>query len=303
MALQCARMRDSLICSRDFDWISSTRGDPVRLASLQQRMDWFYRRPELRDAYQKFIDKREAESFDHPFERLVAEYLVGLRPGSVLEAGCGSGRLFRTLRRAGFDKRYVGMEVADWIVAECRRRHPDVEWIEGSAYAIPAPDGAFDACFSYGVLESMVYPDKALAEMLRVLRPGGRLVLLFPDFIESGQLGSQLTGLSPGRATAKLKRGRWLDALVTWYDQKLRLPRALRWAHERIGPFPINLAPVAVAHPGVTLPDYDAVYLSSKADLEEWASVRGLAIEYPHGRRLDKGYRAHGWAFLVVRAA
>ena len=60
---------------------------------------------------------------------------------------------------------------------------------------------------------------------------------------------------------------------------------------------------MAVAHPGVTLPDYDAVYLSSKADIEEWATGRGLAVEYPHGRRLDRSYRARSWAFLAVTAA
>ena len=51
------------------------------------------------------------------------------------------------------------------------------------------------------------------------------------------------------------------------------------------------------------MPDYDAVYLSSKADIEEWATGRGLAVEYPHGRRLDRSYRARSWAFLVVTAA
>src|SRR5437667_216005 len=89
--------------------LSRTR-TPSRLARLQQAMDEFYSRPEARQAYQEFIDKREAECFDHPFERLLASYLVGVQPGAVLEIGCGSGRLFRTLRRAGFAGRYVGME-------------------------------------------------------------------------------------------------------------------------------------------------------------------------------------------------
>ncbi|HEY4883250.1 MAG TPA: class I SAM-dependent methyltransferase [Myxococcales bacterium] len=295
-------MSATMICTRDFEWTSSTQGDPARLASLQEAMDSFYSRPEARQAYQDFIDKREAESFEHPFERLIAGYLTSLKPESVLEAGCGSGRLFRTLRRAGFAARYVGMEVADWIVADCRRRHPDAEWIQGSAYNIPAPSGAFDVCFSYGVIESLVYPETALAEMVRVLRPGGRLVLLFPDFVESGHLGSQLTGFSPGRLNAKLRRGKWFDAAVSWYDQKIRLPRALRRARERLGPFPINLAPVALAHPRVTLPDYDAVYVSSKADIEAWAAARRLAVEYPHGRQLAKAYRARSWVFAVVTA-
>jgi hypothetical protein len=70
-----------------------------------------------------------------------------------------------------------------------------------------------------------------------------------------------------------------------------------------LGPFPINLAPVALAYPRVTLPDYDAVYLSSKADIEEWAATRRLAVEYPHGRQLAKAYRARSWVFVVLTAA
>jgi SAM-dependent methyltransferase len=287
--------------SRRFDWISSSRGDPALLARLQERMDRFYRRPDVRDAYQKYIDKREVESFDHPFERQVAEYLAGLRPAAALEVGCGNGRFFRTLQRAGFAGKYVGSEVAGWIVQGCSRRHPEAGWIAATGYQIPVRDRSFDVCFSYGVIESLVYPERALEEMLRVLKRGGRLVLLFPDFVESGRFGSQLTGLSPGRPTRKLERGRWIDAALTYYDQKFRLPRALRRSRHRIGPFPVNLAPVALDHPADTSPDYDAVYLSSKADIEEWASAKGLPIECPLGRRLPKALRARSWAFLVIK--
>jgi SAM-dependent methyltransferase len=279
-----------VVSSRRFNWISSARGDPALLADLEERMQRFYGRRELRDAYQKFVDEREA--LDHPFERAIAEYLKGFSP--LLEVGCGSARLYRTLRRAGFSGRYTGIEVADYLIEDCRRRHPEATFAEAGAYAIPG--GPYEACFSYGVIESLVYPQKALSEMARVSR---RLVLLFPDFIESGHLGSQLTGLRPGRR--KLRQGRVLDALLTLYDQKLRLPRALRAARARLGPFPVNLSPIALDHPEITLPDYDAVYIASKADLEEWAAQRGFRVEYPLGRTLPRELRARSWAFAVIQ--
>jgi SAM-dependent methyltransferase len=266
------------------------RGDPALLADLEERMERFYGRRELRDAYQKFVDEREA--LDHPFERAMAEYLKGFSP--LLEVGCGSGRLYRTLRRVGYAGRYTGIEVADYLIEDCRRRHPEADWLEAGAYAIPG--GPYQACFSYGVLESLVYPERALTEMSRV---AARSVLLFPDFIESGHLGSQLTGLRPGRR--KLRQGRVLDALLTWYDQKLRLPRALRAARAKLGPFPVNLSPVALEYPGLTLPDYDAVYIASKADLEEWAAPKGFRVEYPLGRTLPRELRARSWAFAVIQ--
>jgi SAM-dependent methyltransferase len=262
-------------------------GDP-KLEVLQRRMEEFYRRPELRRAYQEFIDEREA--LDHPFERALAAYLGRYR--SVLEIGCGSGRLYRTLRRAGYAGRYTGIEIAEDVIERCRRRHPEAEWKVAGAYAIP--EGDHEACFSYGVLESLVYPRKALEEMARAVRRD--LVLLFPDFIESGHLGSQQAGVTPAR-----HKRRPLDVVVGWYDRKLRLPRALRRARRRLGPFIINLAPVALEHPQPPEPDYDAVYLSCKADIEEWAADRGDRVEYPLGRTLPKALRARSWAFAVVR--
>jgi SAM-dependent methyltransferase len=279
------------VSTRRFDWISSVRGDPSKLAQLEQRMTEFYGRRELREAYQEFVDRREA--LDHPFERAMAEYLK--RFSSLLEVGCGNGRLYRTLRRAGYAGRYTGIEVADYVIEDCRRRHPEAAFQQAGAYAIP--EGDYQACFSYGVLESLVHPARALDEMARAVRRS--VVLLFPDFIESGHLGSQLTGLAPGRH--KLRQGRVLDALVTFYDQKLRLPRALRTARQRLGPFVVNLAPVALRWPQLTMPDYDAVYLSCKADLEEWAAHKGFRVEYPLGRTLPRELRARSWAFAVIQ--
>jgi hypothetical protein len=46
------------------------------------------------------------------FERTLVEYLLLGRLRTVVEVGCGSGPFFRTLRRAGFDRRYIGTEVA-----------------------------------------------------------------------------------------------------------------------------------------------------------------------------------------------
>jgi SAM-dependent methyltransferase len=278
------------VSSRRFDWISSVRGDAERLADLEKRMSEFYGRRELREAYQRFVDEREA--LDHPIERALAEYLKQFE--SLLEVGCGSGRLYRTLRRAGYSGRYAGIEVADYLIADCRRRHPEASFRQAGAYAIP--DGDHEACFSYGVLESLVYPQKALEEMARAVRKS--VVLLFPDFIESGHLGSQQTGLRPGRR--KLQQGRLLDALVTWYDRKLRLRPALRRAREELGPFVVNLAPVALEHPQMTMPDYDAVHIASKADIEEWASAKGFRVEYPLGRKLPRSLRARSWAFAVI---
>ncbi len=48
------------------------------------------------------------------------------------------------------------------------------------------------------------------------------------------------------------------------------------------------------------MPDYDAVYLASKVDIEEWAKGRGYRVEYPLGRTLPRELRARSWAFAVI---
>ena len=61
------------------------------------------------------------------------------------------------------------------MLAEARRAHPRLRFDEGDAEALPYPDHAFDAVVSNFGIHHIGRPDKAIAEALRVLRPGGRV--------------------------------------------------------------------------------------------------------------------------------
>src|SRR5262249_14135275 len=162
---------------------------------------------------------------------------------------------------------------------------------------IPFAAAAFDVCFSLYVLEHLVYPRRALAEMLRVLRPGGRLVLVFPDFVAGGILPSPQVGLSPPRrAVEKLAPGTLLPALVSLYDSRVRLPRLLRRAPARQGPFPVNARPLCLSDPALMGPDVDAIYIASKREVQEWAEGERLAVEYPDGTDGEMSFQA----FMVL---
>lgn len=105
--------------------------------------------------------------------RLMAERW---EPGAdVLEVGSGSGGITQFL-----DQRVTGLDVAFDRTAE-RGMH----WLEpvlGSATEMPLPDDSYDFVLSLEMLEHLSAADRerALAEMLRVLRPGGRLIATFP---------------------------------------------------------------------------------------------------------------------------
>jgi SAM-dependent methyltransferase len=196
--------------------MSSRTGDQATMSDLDRRMAAFYGQASRRAKYQAMLDTVE----DMPIEAgSVADHLLRsiVRCGAptVLEVGCANGRMYRYLRNFAFKGDYAGLELADGVIRNCRDRHPEARWEVGSGYHIPVADGKVGACFAFYVLEHTVYPERMLAEMLRVTAPGGSVYLAFPDFTAAGFLSSQLTGLSPGTARQKLRHGRYWDAVVT----------------------------------------------------------------------------------------
>lgn len=284
--------------SRRTHWISSVQGDPETLAALDRAMARFYGEASARDLYQRMLDLQDGETPEPGSVRhLMPRYVCDLRPESVLEVGCGNGRVYRQLRAYGYAGSYSGIDVPSSLISANAERHPEASWNAASAYAIPFAGGSFDVCFSLYVLEHLVFPARALTEMVRVLRPGGRLVLVFPDFVEGGILPSQQVGLSPaGRAVEKLAHGRLLDACVSLYDSRFRLPRLLRRAPARQGPFPVNARPLCLDHPALMGPDVDAIYITSKREVHAWAEKRQLAVEYPAGTAGEMAFQA----FMVL---
>jgi len=100
---------------------------------------------------------------------------------SVLDLGCGAGfDTFIAAQLVGLEGRLVGIDLSPEMLAVARAGQaeagfPEVEFREASVEALPFPDASFDVTLSNGVLN--LVPDKlaALREILRVLRPGGRL--------------------------------------------------------------------------------------------------------------------------------
>jgi len=106
------------------------------------------------------------------------------RPGQrLLDVAGGTGDIaFRFLRRAPGSAAVV-LDMTPAMLEEGRRRAgPElagrIDWVAGDAMALPFPDAAFDAyTISFGI-RNVTRPADALAEAFRVLRPGGRLMVL-----------------------------------------------------------------------------------------------------------------------------
>jgi len=271
-------------CDHQFHWMSSVTGDAEILSALNQQMARFYGQMEGRELYQAMLDTQEESPPSQDSVRyFMPKYICELKPANVLEVGCASGRLYRQLRNYGYLGVYSGIEVADYLIQHNIQRHPEATWKCATAYKIPFSDNCFDVCFSLYVLEHLVYPEQALREMLRVLKHGGRLILVFPDFIESGRFASQQLGFSHGKASEKLRRGRVVDALVTLYNSRVRLPKNLKNAVKNFGSFPVNTQPICLSNSSVMEADIDAIYIASKNEVHAWAVANGYQVEYPGG--------------------
>jgi ubiquinone/menaquinone biosynthesis C-methylase UbiE len=97
---------------------------------------------------------------------------------SALDAGCGPGNLVPELARRC--ERVCAMDAAPRMIEIARaaaRESTNVEYHVGSIDALPYADASFDLVCSAGVIEYLRNCDDAIAEMYRVLRPGGLLIL------------------------------------------------------------------------------------------------------------------------------
>lgn len=102
----------------------------------------------------------------------VAEWL-DVRPGEhILDLGCGDGQL--TARIAEMGVRIRGVDASPAMVAAARARGVVAD--EAAAEQLPHADASFDAVFSNAVLHWVRGQDEMLAEVRRVLKPGGRFV-------------------------------------------------------------------------------------------------------------------------------
>src|SRR4051794_4869047 len=117
---------------------------------------------------------------------LVAEALVAQPGDRVLDIGCGPGfYLADGLERIGPEGSAMGVDMSTSMLEASRRRlagAANVKLLEGNATALPVGDEAFDRALSVQVFEYVTDIPAALAELWRVLRPGGRAVVWATDW-------------------------------------------------------------------------------------------------------------------------
>ena len=194
-----------------------------------------------------------------PFSRFVD--FAGLAGKDVLEVGCGSGFAVQLFAEAG--ARVTAVDLTPWAVETTRSRLAafglDADVDEADAERLPFASDSFDLVFSWGVIHHTTSMDTALSELVRVCRPGGRVVVMvyhrrslfyvfyraFARFLPlARRLGFHFEGARAGEREGliarhftrpelaeKLRRAGLVDVRIGAYGQDaelLPLPRRIR---------------------------------------------------------------------------
>ena len=113
---------------------------------------------------------------DRKFARICELVRAQLPCEAFLDAGCGDGRYLRALD-AELPERIAGVDISERILETARAAIPRAELRQGNLEALPFDDAAFDLALSTQVIEHVLDAPAAVAELVRVLRSGGRLVI------------------------------------------------------------------------------------------------------------------------------
>lgn len=143
----------------------------------------------------------EGKRFIKPMEWLVARFREGRvrrilhaypdAPGTILDVGCGRGLILQSLRARGWDCH--GTELSETLAQSLARKGIHI-YTQSHLPDANLPPACFDVVTLWHSLEHLPYPAQTLAEIARILKPGGKLLLEVPN-LASWQ--------------AKVGRGRW----------------------------------------------------------------------------------------------
>lgn len=125
--------------------------------------------------YAKFLNNQEPSFFDKYFEFLTS--IPGAK--KVLDVGCGTGQVVRKLEEKGFtptglEVSQANLDIASKFTSNCQNYDGDT---------IPFGENYFDITGSFNVLEHVESPEKFIKEIVRVTKPGGKVILSSPNFL------------------------------------------------------------------------------------------------------------------------
>jgi ubiquinone/menaquinone biosynthesis C-methylase UbiE len=240
-------------------------------------------------------------------EEAAAFLLPSLRTGMrLLDVGCGPGSITRGLAERLAPGEVVGVDLSRETLASARadaaaRGLTNLRYEEASVYALPFPDASFDVAYAHQVTQHLCEPAAALAEMLRVVRPGGLLAVRDVDW-----------------ATAVYwPHDPWIDRFIevhfkTWYRNggEPRMGRRLRALFNAAGVVDLEISAVTWCY---ATPEETTAWGDSYSERLLTSPMGARPVEYGFATREDieamaaafRAWAVHPdafWAFVQVAA-
>lgn len=172
--------------------------------------------------------------------RLIVDFTGVSSPDTVLDVACGSGIVARAFARVA--KHVTGIDITPAMLAEGARLAAsegldNIDWHEGDISALPWGDGSFSIVVSRYAFHHLLNPERVFSEMVRVCRPGGKVVLV-DAVIPKEQLGaynafeklldpSHSSALSFDELDHLLERSRLTNLRFSSYRMEMHLEQQL----------------------------------------------------------------------------
>lgn len=237
-----------------------------------------------------FSDRDAASAYYARYVSFVDRHLR--RSSTLLDIGCGSGWSTWMFREVGH--RAFGLDL------HAGRLDASVAYGAADVQQLPFRDGAFDAVAMHQVLEHLEYPARALDECLRIIGPGGRLIVVGPNLLSVGVAAKYALSSTIGAIGA---HGKWPKRTPTSPRHPFgnNLPEHWRFMFHHLWHTGVKLAGVKgvrflMREPDPNPPfhaDNDATYYCNPMDLLSWA--RGTP-----GVRAVRWWNFHGSAARLL---
>lgn len=171
--------------------------------------------------------------FDRAHEevlKLIASACGEEGPESILDVGCGTGRLLRKAGARWPQARLIGVDPAEGMIEVARQLTPGPTFYVGAAEALPLPDNSVKVAVSTLSFHHWSDPQAGVREVARVLSPGGRFILIDaapPDWL--WKIVRRLNPYHPRIARAHNPTSR--QTLFAWAGLHVEMQRSTVWRY------------------------------------------------------------------------
>ncbi len=208
--------------------------------------------------------KNEPESYYREFIDFV-EYYLKDKQARIIDLGCGTGQSSFYLARAGY--KVTGFDFSRKFIEYAKKNFLEVNFVCGDVASMEFADGSFDALVTYNTVEHLVELEAGLKEMIRIVKPGGSLIIQCPNLL-SPKL--PLGALKHGGQTFEGRKNIFqLSAMATGNICRLAIKSIFRQGEvqRRMPDFNYDF------------PDNDAVIYINPIDLRTMLERNGCRIE------------------------